>query len=179
MTQTWQHEIYLPHSHYTLAEWANNLHVVPLSWRRWMEWWWYHCRSPSYNEPWTEKIDSPVESPNCVDALFGQSANTRVLQRGWPVNHTLARSHGLSLIDVECNIMFQGKPECPIFQTGWSGFGRFSLRRQRVPTTEIGPTSTQAAYGQGKARTVANLGASRGGDGWEKEDEFKVEGKLH
>jgi hypothetical protein len=31
--------------------------------------------------------------------------------------------------------------------------------------TKIGPTSTQAASGRGKARTVANLGASGSGDG--------------
>jgi hypothetical protein len=29
-----------------------------------------------------EVVDSPVESPKCVDALFDQSVNTGVLQRG-------------------------------------------------------------------------------------------------
>jgi hypothetical protein len=45
--------------------------------------------------------------------------------------------------------------------------------------TEIGPNSTQAAFGQGKARTMANSGASGGRDGWEEEEEFEVEGDLH
>jgi hypothetical protein len=45
---------------------------------------------------------------------------------------------------------------------------------------EIGPTSTQVASGRGKARTVANLGASGGEDGWEEEEEeFEIEGELH
>jgi hypothetical protein len=67
----------------------------------------------------------------------------------------------LSLIDLK----FQRKPEYLIFKTGRFGFGRFSLHRRRAPVTEIGATSTQAASGQGKARTVANLGASSNGDG--------------
>jgi hypothetical protein len=29
-----------------------------------------------------EVVDSPAESPKCVDALFDRSANTEVLQRG-------------------------------------------------------------------------------------------------
>jgi hypothetical protein len=81
------------------------------------------------------------------------------------VSHTLAHSHGLSLIELEHNLKFQGKPEYLISQTRWSDFGRFSLRRRRVKMMEIGPTSTQAASGRGKARIMANLGASSGRDG--------------
>jgi hypothetical protein len=115
----------------------------------------------------------------CVDALFGRSTNTRVLQRGWLASHALVHPHGLSLIELEHNLMFQGKPKYPDSQTRWSGLGRFSLRRWRAPVTEIGPTSTQAVSGRGKARTVANSGASDDGDGWEKEEKFEVEGNLH
>jgi hypothetical protein len=53
----------------------------------------------------------------------------------------------LSLIKLEHNLKFQGKLEYPVSQIGWSGFGRFSLRRWRAPTMEIGPTSTQVPYG--------------------------------
>jgi hypothetical protein len=56
------------------------------------------------------------------------------------------------------------KPEYPVSQTEWSSFERFSLHRLRVPAMEIGSTSTQAASRRGKARTVANSGASSGGD---------------
>jgi hypothetical protein len=83
------------------------------------------------------------------------------------VSHVLARPHGLSLIDLECNLKFQGK-----FQTGWFGFGRFSLHRRHASATKIGPTSTQVASGRGKAWTVANLGASGG------EDEFRRKRNL-
>jgi hypothetical protein len=35
-----------------------------------------------------------------------------VLQRGWPASHALTHLHGLSLIDLERNVMFQGtKPD--------------------------------------------------------------------
>jgi hypothetical protein len=179
MTQAWQHEIYLPHWYYTLEEWANNLCIVPLGCRRRMAWWHYCCRSPSHNEPWLEKIDSPAESPNCANALFGRITNTGVLQRGWLASHALAHLHGLSLIELECNLKFQGKSEYPISQIRWSDFGRFSFRRRRVLMTEIGPTSPQATSGWGKARTMANLGASGGRDGWEEEEEFEVEGELY
>jgi hypothetical protein len=50
-------------------------------------------------------------------------------------------------------------------KTGWFGFRRFGLRLWRALTMEIESTSTQAAYGRGKARTMANLGASSGRDG--------------
>jgi hypothetical protein len=49
------------------------------------------------------------------------------------------------------------KPECSVLTD-------FSFRRRRALATEIGPTSTQAASGRGKARTVASLGGSGGGD---------------
>jgi hypothetical protein len=88
----WQHETYLPHWYYTLEEWANNLCIVLLGWPRSMTWWCCCCRSPSHNEPWTEKIDSPAESSKCVDALFGRSMNIGILHREWPVSHTLDRS---------------------------------------------------------------------------------------
>jgi hypothetical protein len=65
-----------------------------------MAWWCCCCRSPSHNEPWLEKINSLAELPKCVDAFFGRSANTRVLQRGWPTKHTLARPHSLSYINL-------------------------------------------------------------------------------
>jgi hypothetical protein len=42
-----------------------------------------------------------------------------------------------------------------------------------------GPTSTQAASGWGKERTMANLGVNDSGDGWEEVEEFEVEGELH
>jgi hypothetical protein len=77
------------------------------------------------------------------------------------VSHTLACPCGLSLTDLECNLNFQGKLVYPVSQTGWSGFGRFSLRKRRALVTEIGPTSTQVASGQG---IMANLGASGGRD---------------
>jgi hypothetical protein len=76
----------------------------------------------------------------------------------------MAYPYGLSLIELEHNLKFLGKPEYPVCQTGWSGFDRLGLHRRRAATTEIGPTSTQAASERGKARTVANLGASGGGD---------------
>jgi hypothetical protein len=179
MTHTWQHEIYLPHWYYTLEGWVNNLHIVPLGWHRWMAWWCCCCRSLSHNEPWSEKIDSPAESPKYVDALCGRSTNTWVLQRGWPASHALARPHGLSLIELERNLKFQIKLDYLVFQTRWFDFDRFNLHRWHAPTMEIGPTSTHAASGRGKAMTVANLRASSGGDGWEEEEEFKVEGELH
>jgi hypothetical protein len=179
MTQTWQHEIYLPHWYYTLEEWINNLCIIPLDWRRRMAWWYYCCKSPSHNKPWSEKIDSLVELPKCVDALFGRSANTGVLQREWSVSHTFACPHSLSLINLEHNLKFQGNLEYPVSQNRWSSFGRFSLHRWHAPAMEIGPTSTQAAPGRGKARIVANLGASGCGDGWEEEYEFEVEGEVH
>jgi hypothetical protein len=144
-----------------------------------MAWWLCHCRSPSHNEPWPEKNDFPVESPKYGDALFGRSVNMGVLQRGWPASHALAHPHSLSLMELEHNLKLQGKSEYPVSQTGWSGFGRFSLCRRNAPAMEIGPTSTQVASGRGKARTMANLGASGGRDGWEEEKEFKVEGELH
>jgi hypothetical protein len=153
MTQAWQHEIYLPHWYYRLEEWTNNLCIVPLGWRRWMAWWCCCCyKSLSHNESWPEKIDSPAESPKCIGALFGRSVNTGVLQIGWLASHALARPHGLSLIELEHNLKFQGKPEYPIFESGWSGFSIFSLRRWRALTMEIGPTSTQAASGRGNGR---------------------------
>jgi hypothetical protein len=165
MTQAWQHEIYLPHWYYTLEEWINNLCIIPLGWHRRMSWWCYCCRSTSHNESWSEKIDSPAESPKCVDALFGRSTDTEVHQRGWPTSHALACAHGLSLIKLEHNLKFQGKPEYPVFQTRWSSFGKFGLHLRRTAMTEIGPTSIQAAFGRGKARIVANLEASGSGDG--------------
>jgi hypothetical protein len=61
------------------------------------------------------------------------------------MNHALAHPHGLSLIDMERNLEYQGNPEYPIFQTGWSDFDKFNLRWWRVPAIEIGTTSTQAA----------------------------------
>jgi hypothetical protein len=73
--------------------------------------------------------------------------------------------HGLSLIELEHNLKFQGKPKYPVSQTRWSGFSRFGLHRWRMPTMEIGPTSTQAVFGQEKARIVANLGGSGDRDG--------------
>jgi hypothetical protein len=81
------------------------------------------------------------------------------------VSHALAHSHDLSSIDLEHDLKFQEKLEYPVSQTGWSSFDRFSLHRQRVPVTEIWPTSTQVVFGRGKARTVANSRASSGGDG--------------
>jgi hypothetical protein len=124
MTQAWQHEIYLPHWYHTLEQWANNLRIVPLGWCGRMSWWCRCCRSPSHNESWPEKIDSPTESPKCLDALFGRSVNIGVLQREWPVSHTLAHPHGLSLIDLEHNLKFQGiwfsKPDGLVLAyTGW------------------------------------------------------------
>jgi hypothetical protein len=80
------------------------------------------------------------------------------------VSHALAHPHGLSLIDLEHNMKFQGKLEHPISQTRWSSFGRFILCRLRAPATEIGPTSTQAVFERGNTRTMANLGASSGGN---------------
>jgi hypothetical protein len=59
---------------------------------------------------------------------------------------------------------FSRKTGVSVSQTGWSGFGRFSLRKRRALVTEIGPTSTQVAFGQGMARVRANLGASGGRD---------------
>jgi hypothetical protein len=44
---------------------------------------------------------------------------------------------------------------------------------------EIGPTSTQATSGRGKAWTIANLGASGGRDWREDKEESEVEGDLH
>jgi hypothetical protein len=41
---------------------------------------------------------------------------------------------------------------------------------------KIGSTSTQAASGRGKVRTMVNSGASGGG---KEEEEFEVEGELH
>jgi hypothetical protein len=111
MTQAWQHEIYLPHWYYMLEEWANNLRIIPLGWHRRMAWWHRCYRSSSHNESWPEKIDSLAKLPKCVDALFGWSANTGVLQRGWPASHTLAHPHSLSLNELEHNLKFQGKPE--------------------------------------------------------------------
>jgi hypothetical protein len=81
------------------------------------------------------------------------------------VSHTLAHLHGLSLIELEHKLKFQGKPEYPISQTGWSGFDRFSIHQRRLSVTEIGLTSAQATFERGKARIVANLGASCGGYG--------------
>jgi hypothetical protein len=179
MTQAWQHEIYLSHWYYTLEEWANNLCIIPLGWHRWMAWWCCCCRSPSHNESWPEKINSPAESPKCVDALFDRSTNMGVLQREWPASHTLARQHDLCLIELEHNLKFQGKLEYPVSQTGWSNFVSSSLHRQRASTTEIETTSTQAASGREKARTMANLEASIGRDGWEEGKEFEVDGELH
>ena len=69
-------------------------------------------------------------------------------------------------------LKIQGKPELPVLAD-------FSLHRRRAPAREIGPTSTQAASGGGKARSVANSGASGGGDWREEGEEFKVEGELH
>jgi hypothetical protein len=112
----------------------------------------------------------------CVDALFGRSANTRVLQREWLASHTLARPHGVSLTNLERNLNFLGKPEYPVSQTGWSGFGRFSLHRQPVPMMEIGPTSTQAVSGRAKVTTVANSRSSGSRDWWEEEEELNVGG---
>jgi hypothetical protein len=164
MTQASQHEIYLPHWYYTPKERTNNLRIVPLGWHRRMAWWHCCCGSPTHNEPWLEKIDSLAESPKCVDTLFDRSVNTRELQRGRPVSHILARPHSLSLIDLKRSLKFLRKLEYPVYQTRWSSFGRFSLRRRRTSATEIVPTSTQAASGWGKARTMANLGASSGRD---------------
>jgi hypothetical protein len=138
MTQAWQHEIYQPHWYHTLEEWANNLRIIPLGWHRSMAWWCCHCRSPSHIEPWPKKIDSLAESQKCVDILFGQSVNTGALQRAWPTSHTLAHLHGLSLINVERNLKFQRKSECPISQTGWSSFGRI----QPSPTACAGDGDT-------------------------------------
>jgi hypothetical protein len=170
MTQACQHEIYLPYWYYMLEEWTNNLCIIPLGWRRRMAWWHFYCRSPSHNEPWPEKIESPTELLKCVDTLFGCYANTGVLQRGWPSSYALAHPHSLK---------FQGKLEYPIYQTGWPDFDRFSLHRRCASMTEIGPTSTQAASGQGKTRNVSNLGVSGGRDWWEEEEEFEVEGEVH
>jgi hypothetical protein len=80
------------------------------------------------------------------------------------VSHTLARPHSLRLIDLEHNLKFQEKPEYWVSQTGWSDFGRFNFNWRRMPVTEIGTTTTQAASRRGKARTATNLGASGGGD---------------
>jgi hypothetical protein len=60
-----------------------NLHLWPMVYGRWIE-----------------------EVDKIVNALFGWSANTGVLQREWPVTHVLACPHGLSLIDLECNLKF-------------------------------------------------------------------------
>jgi hypothetical protein len=70
--ESWQHEIYLSHWYYMLDEWANNLCIVPLSWRRWMAWWCFCCRSPSHNDPWPKKIDSPTKLPKCVATQIEQ-----------------------------------------------------------------------------------------------------------
>jgi long-subunit fatty acid transport protein len=91
----------------------------------------------------------------------------------------LARPHSFSLIDPEHNLKFQGKLEYSVSQTEWSNFDRFSLHRRCAPATEIGPTSTQVASGQGEARTMANSGANDGGDEKEEEEEFEVERELH
>jgi hypothetical protein len=179
MTQAWQHEIYQPHWYYMLEEWANNLCIIPLGCHRRMAWWCCCCRSPSHTESWSEKIDSPVELPKCVATLFDRSANMGVLQRGWLESHALDRAHGLSLIKLERTLKFQGKPEYLDSQIGWSGFGRFSLHQRCVPETEIGPTFAQAASGWGKERIMAKFGTTSGRDGWEQEEEFEVEGKLH
>jgi hypothetical protein len=80
------------------------------------------------------------------------------------VSHNLAHSHGLSSIELEHNLKFKGKLECLISEIGWSNFDRFSLHRWCTLATKIGPTSTQAASGRGKARTIANSGANSGGD---------------
>jgi hypothetical protein len=81
------------------------------------------------------------------------------------MRHALAYKNGLSLIDLEQNRKCEGKLECLVSQTRWSAFGRFSLRRRCVLVMEVGPTSTQVASRRGKARTMANLGASSGEDG--------------
>jgi hypothetical protein len=47
-----------------------------------------------------------------------------------PMDQVLACRHGF--------LKKQGKPKCPIFQTGTSDFGKF----QSSPAVEIGPTST-------------------------------------
>jgi hypothetical protein len=76
------------------------------------------------------------------------------------------------LIDLERNLKFLGKLKYLVS----SGFGRFSLHQRRASAMEIGPTSTKAASGRGKTRTVANSRASGGGD---EEEEFEVEDGLH
>jgi hypothetical protein len=81
------------------------------------------------------------------------------------VRHALAHPHGLSLIELEHNLKFEGKLEYSFSQTGWSSFGSFSLHQRRAPMTEIGSTSTQTVSGRGKARTVAKSGATSGGVG--------------
>jgi hypothetical protein len=48
-----------------------------------------------------------------------------------------------------------------------------------MPVIEIGSTSTQVAFGSGKAGTKANSGASGARDELEEEEEFKVKGELH
>jgi hypothetical protein len=110
---------------------------------------------------------------------FLVEARTHDYVRGWLASYGLVRSHSLSLIELEHNLKFLGKPKYLVSQIRWSNFGRFSLCRQRAPMIEIGPTSTQAVFGRGKARTMANLGASGGRDEWEEEVEFEVEGELH
>jgi hypothetical protein len=52
----------------------------------------------------------------------------------------------------------------------------FSLRRWHASAVEIGPTSTQATSGLGKARTVANSEDSGGEDYGEEEEELEIEG---
>jgi hypothetical protein len=168
MTQAWQHEIYQPHWYYTLEEWANNLCIIPLHCRRSMAWWCCCCRSPSHNESWPEKVDSPVESPKCVDALWTQEYFREDDQ--WAMPWLTLMVWAWSSWSTTWS-----------FRENWSiwGFGRFSLRGRRAPTTEIGPTSTQATFGRGKTRIMANLGASGGEDGWEEEDKFEIEAELH
>jgi hypothetical protein len=107
----------------------------------------------------------PAESPKCVDTLFSRSVNIGTHQTGCPVSHAMAHPYSLSLIDPEHDLKFQGKPEYPISQTGWSNFDKFSLHRRRASVAEIGPTSTQVASGLGKARTVANSETSDDEDG--------------
>jgi hypothetical protein len=145
MTQTWQYEIYLPHCYYMLQEWE----IIYVSYL------------------WAD-VDGWHD-----DVIVVHSHSIMSHDRG-RLNPLWSHQNVLTHFSVEVwthesfregrNLNFQEKPEYPVSQTRWFSFDRLSLRRWRTPAIEIWSTSTQAASGRGKARTVANSGDSGGGD---------------